>query len=412
VTHSFISDEIVARNPNIKVENLVEPLLVKLANSKTVELTNYAVITNLKIFDGKSYCRIPRLVAIILPHLSYDIIIGYPDIFANNLLAWFSHLFTPDDPRGLNTTQATTLFKHETIDDYTTRVSPIYDLNMLTVTSSPVYLRTVSQFQSMPIRLHHPWHKPYHLSEQSPALVNAINTTIDRNGHREQNPPLQHSFQAPQTVHRSLLLDGEPDDDTIVDRSRHDTWNEYFNQVRSADPAQPQPESQQLTTAQIMEMLHIEGSQTFRESLEQLVSKYTHVFTTTVRRDPALLPPLKIEVDQEKWENLPHEKYARPQSPDKQAAIKAFIEQALKDGLIQKSEARQFSQVLLTRKPNGKWRFCVDYRRLNLLTKALGWPLQNIESLLLRIGRKRGKFFATLDLTSGFHQTSISLDSR
>ena len=142
------------------------------------------------------------------------------------------------------------------------------------------------------------------------------------------------------------------------------------------------------------------------------MSKYTHVFTTTVRRDPALLPPLKIEVDQEKWENLPHEKYARPQSPDKQAAIKAFIEQALKDGLIQKSEARQFSQVLLTRKPNGKWRFCVDYRRLNLLTKALGWPLQNIESLLLRIGRKRGKFFATLDLTSGFHQTSISLDSR
>jgi hypothetical protein len=161
-----------------------------------------------------------------------------------------------------------------------------------------------------------------------------------------------------------------------------------------------------------MEMLHVEGTQTFRESLEKLVSKYSHVFATTVRRDPALLPPLNIEVDHEKWENLPHEKYARPQSPDKQAAIKAFIEQALKDGLIQKSEARQFSQVLLTRKPNGKWRFCVDYRRLNLLTKALGWPIQNIESLLLRIGRKRGKFYATLDLTSGFHQTSISVDSR
>jgi hypothetical protein len=161
-----------------------------------------------------------------------------------------------------------------------------------------------------------------------------------------------------------------------------------------------------------MGMLHIEGTTAFREKLSILVSKYIHVFSTTVNTEPARIAPFKIELDVEKWDSLPHERYARPQSHEKQEAMKAFLQKALRDKIIQKSSARQFSQVLLARKKNGKWRFCVDFRRLNLLTKALGWPLQNIESLLIRIGRRRGKLYATLDLTSGFHQTALSQDSR
>jgi hypothetical protein len=134
-----------------------------------------------------------------------------------------------------------------------------------------------------------------------------------------------------------------------------------------------------------MGMLHIEGTAAFREKLSILVSKYIHVFSTTVNTEPARIAPFKIELDVEKWDSLPHERYARPQSQEKQAAMRAFLQKALRDKIIQKSSARQFSQVLLARKKNGTWRFCVDFRRLNLLTKALGWPLQNIESLLIRI---------------------------
>ena len=46
----------------------------------------------------------------------------------------------------------------------------------------------------------------------------------------------------------------------------------------------------------------------------------------------------------------------------------------------------------------------------------MGWPIPNIESLLQRVGQRcqrgKAKYFATLDLTSGYHQTSLSEDSR
>ena len=39
--------------------------------------------------------------------------------------------------------------------------------------------------------------------------------------------------------------------------------------------------------------------------------------------------------------------------------------------LIRPSQARTWSQVLMTPKPGGKLRFCVDYRQLNDLTTSV-----------------------------------------
>jgi hypothetical protein len=63
----------------------------------------------------------------------------------------------------------------------------------------------------------------------------------------------------------------------------------------------------------------------------------------------------------------------------KQAAINTFIEAALQTGMIEATPtATSWSQILLTPKPNGKWRFCLDYRALNELTTSMGWPIPNI----------------------------------
>lgn len=43
---------------------------------------------------------------------------------------------------------------------------------------------------------------------------------------------------------------------------------------------------------------------------------------------------------------------------------------------------------------------------------SLGWPLPNIDRLLRRLGSKRAKFFAVLDLTSGYHQVLLSESCR
>ena len=59
-----------------------------------------------------------------------------------------------------------------------------------------------------------------------------------------------------------------------------------------------------------------------------------------------------------------------------------------------------------------KWRFCLDYRALNILTRSMGWPIPNIKHMLQRIGSKTPKFYGVLDLTAGYHQALISKNSR
>ena len=52
-----------------------------------------------------------------------------------------------------------------------------------------------------------------------------------------------------------------------------------------------------------------------------------------------------------------------------------------KAGIIEKSRASFYSQVMLTPKPNGTWRFCVDYRAMNDATESASWPIPNITDL-------------------------------
>jgi hypothetical protein len=76
-------------------------------------------------------------------------------------------------------------------------------------------------------------------------------------------------------------------------------------------------------------------------------------------------------------------------------------------GVIQQSQAPNYSQVhMVPKKPTG-WRFALDYRQLNLSTKSLGWPLPNIREMFSRIGERKAKYYGVMDLTSGYHQVEI-----
>ena len=88
------------------------------------------------------------------------------------------------------------------------------------------------------------------------------------------------------------------------------------------------------------------------------------------------------------------------------------LTQMLKNNVIQKSQAPEYSQVLLTPKPNNKWRFCVDYRNLNDCSDSMGWPIPNIEQMLQRIGHQKPKIFGKMDMTSGYFQAPIHEGSR
>ena len=81
--------------------------------------------------------------------------------------------------------------------------------------------------------------------------------------------------------------------------------------------------------------------------------------------------------------------------------IEKMVQELLDAGMIQPSKSPWASPVVLQKKKDGKWRFCVDYRKLNAVTKKDAWPLPLISDALDRIGGNTS--FITFDFLSGYH---------
>jgi len=121
---------------------------------------------------------------------------------------------------------------------------------------------------------------------------------------------------------------------------------------------------------------------------------------------------MEVVVDKARWHTAKHRGPSRVQSTPNQLETIRQVGKMLKANVIQPSQATEYSHVLLTPKPGGKKRFCIDFCLLNLCCEAMGWPIPNIEHMIQRLGQNRSKYFGVLDLTSGYYQAPLSTASR
>ena len=83
----------------------------------------------------------------------------------------------------------------------------------------------------------------------------------------------------------------------------------------------------------------------------------------------------------------------------------------LKLGVIEPSKSPWSSPVLLVPKttPN-EYRFCVDYRALNKVTRKDAYPLPYITHILDRL--RGAKFLSSMDIKSAYWQIAVTKESR
>jgi hypothetical protein len=54
----------------------------------------------------------------------------------------------------------------------------------------------------------------------------------------------------------------------------------------------------------ILDSIQIEGSTALRVRIRTLLEKFRSVFATTLSSEPAIIPPFKLNVDKERWEQF------------------------------------------------------------------------------------------------------------
>jgi hypothetical protein len=93
---------------------------------------------------------------------------------------------------------------------------------------------------------------------------------------------------------------------------------------------------------------------------------------------------------------------------EKLAAAKAEFLQMEKDGIVRRSDSPWSSPLHMVRKPDGSWRPCGDYRRLNLVTIPDTYPLPNMLDFTERL--VGCVVFSKVNMRKGYHQILMNED--
>ena len=90
----------------------------------------------------------------------------------------------------------------------------------------------------------------------------------------------------------------------------------------------------------------------------------------------------------------------------KREEARHLLQDMLAKGVIQPSSSPWASPIVLVPKKDGNVRFCIDYRKVNAVTRRDAYPLPRMDDTLDTLAG--AKWFSTLDMVSGYWQVEVA----
>lgn len=79
-------------------------------------------------------------------------------------------------------------------------------------------------------------------------------------------------------------------------------------------------------------------------------------------------------------------------------------------GIIEPSQSEWSNPVVMIKKPSGDYRFCLDFRRVNQISKKDAYLLPNMTGILDKL--RAARYIMTLDLSQAYYQIPLEKGSR
>ena len=144
-----------------------------------------------------------------------------------------------------------------------------------------------------------------------------------------------------------------------------------------------------------------------RVLLERLLRKHTSVFATSptnLKRTSLMYHRMDIGDSgpvRQPMHRVPHEHIS---------VLKAEVDKLIKAKAVVPSTSPFASPTILVKKKDGSMRICIDYRKLNTVTKKDAHPLSRIKDIFDT--QTGSKFLSTLDLAMEYTQVEVHPDDR
>ena len=166
------------------------------------------------------------------------------------------------------------------------------------------------------------------------------------------------------------------------------------------------PHSKRHTLSKMVEKCASDLTVEQREQLFQLLLEYADIFAD----ESELGRTDRITHDIDTGNAPPIRQPARRVQVCQRTELKELLTDMEKKDVIRPSNSPWASPVVLVRKRDGSHRFCVDYRKLNAVTRKDAYPIPRIDDTLDTLSG--ACWFSTLDMVSGYWQVEVGEKDR